>query len=378
MLACETMQLYEGDRDGFARLVEVMEPVDIRPNDRRAAVLPPVMGQPLAPPTNSPRMPSALPEPNIPAPGSPPPPPKALPLPSDTPEPGSFSNPPISTPAPPAPPSEAPVSPPKAAPQTPAATLPPRSEPMPAAARLAKKPIVKQPAKLSLEDPQAANPEPLNANKAKTSLQREPTFQPPPTKPRTKLPAVPAPPMPRADVPAAVPTPPPPAPTLDSVNALPQAVAPKPQRQNTIASPDSRSPSARDQGRPLIQRTQSVSQASAFAAAGNPLLGTQIGGAIRPVGARTPQITRQVVASAKGALAECYVNEQLFQDDAKGTVIVVIEVPKELPNRPRIETSDFSETMSACLLDAVRNLAFPGDPEGAAYRLRIPFRFRPD
>ena len=84
------------------------------------------------------------------------------------------------------------------------------------------------------------------------------------------------------------------------------------------------------------------------------------------------------MASAKGSLAECYVNEQLFQDDAKGTAVVVIEVPKELPNRPRIETSDFSETMNACLLDAVRHLTFPGDPEGAAYRLRIPFRFRPD
>ena len=64
--------------------------------------------------------------------------------------------------------------------------------------------------------------------------------------------------------------------------------------------------------------------------------------------------------------------------DSSDTTEVVIEVPKELPNRPRIETSDFSETMNACLLDAVRHLTFPGDPEGAAYRLRIPFRFRPD
>ena len=197
MLACETMQLYEGDRDGFARLVEVMEPVDIRPNDRRAAVLPPVMGQPLAPPANSPRMPSALPEPSIPAPGNLPAPPKALPMPGDTAEPGS-----LAMPLPPTTQPGAPANPPKLKPKSPAngpsATLPRRSDPMPAAARLAKRPIAKEPAKLSLEDPQASTPEPLSAHKAKTSLQREPTFQPPPTKPRTKLPEVPAPPLPRA------------------------------------------------------------------------------------------------------------------------------------------------------------------------------------
>ena len=56
-----------------------------------------------------------------------------------------------------------------------------------------------------------------------------------------------------------------------------------------------------------------------------------------------------------------------FTAEAKGTAIVIIEVPTELPNRPRIETSDFSETMNACLLDAVRKLPFLGDPEGAAY-----------
>ena len=107
-------------------------------------------------------------------------------------------------------------------------------------------------------------------------------------------------------------------------------------------------------------------------------LGTDIGRAARPIAPRSPQSTRQVISAAKGDLAECYVNEQLFQEAAKGTAIVIIEVPKELPNLPRIETSDFTDTMNVCLLEAVRNLPFPGDPEGAVYRLRVPFRFRPD
>ena len=381
-LACETMQLYEGDRDGFSRLVEVMDPVDIRPNDRRAVALPPTMGQPLAPPTASPGMPRSVPAP--PATGFPQP--GAIPMPPATPPAGALPAPTPGAPLPPTPAFPQPgvkpkpptsVSPPASGGQS--ARLPEPISEMPDAARLAKKPLPKQTARLSLDEPQSAAPKRIPAApKANTDLRRKPTFEPPPTKPRAKLPAVPAAPMPRADVPVAIPSTPPPAPSMVLENEPPQPLALKSKVKSSVDGLDKAGPSARDQGRPLIKRTEPLSQPSAFGTADNPLLGTEIGGAMRPVGPRTPQITRQVVGSAKGALAECYVNEQLFQDDAKGTAVVVIEVPKELPNRPRIETSDFSETMNACLLDAVRQLPFPGDPEGAAYRLRIPFRFRPD
>ncbi|MDE0883725.1 MAG: hypothetical protein OSB21_14125, partial [Myxococcota bacterium] len=33
--ACESAQLYDGDRDPFARLIEVMEPMDISPADKQ-------------------------------------------------------------------------------------------------------------------------------------------------------------------------------------------------------------------------------------------------------------------------------------------------------------------------------------------------------
>jgi hypothetical protein len=210
---------------------------------------------------------------------------------------------------------------------------------------------------------------------------------------RTAAPAAPA-PMPAPSVPAPPPAlpraePKPATATLIDESATPEPPPPAPEASPrpvpATLEPDTAQPTARDRGRPLIQRSNKVNSASAsgatFASADGQTgvaFGAQIGGAARPIGVRSPDTTRQIIGSAKGTLAECYVNEQLFTAEAKGTAIVIIEVPTELPNRPRIETSDFSETMNACLLDAVRKLPFPGDPEGAAYRLRIPFRFRPD
>ena len=377
-LGCESVPLYEGDRDPFARMIDVIEPIDISPTDRTgivprysAAVPPPPasIAKPTAPPTMPSRRLPKSPQ-KIQKIPSPPPATPVVPQASKTPSPPT-------TTAPKSPPQS--VKTPQVRPQ-----LPPPSPP--SAARLAVAPKPSQSATLDFEDAERAQPQKTETRliaDPKRGDKRKLAVSAPPSAPKEKLPNVAT--APSQPVEPLAKVPPPPTPTPSSVSGAPGAL-------NSIASAaepaltlDDGQPSARDRGRPLIKRSNKVSQSAkpqaGFASldgASSTEFGTQIGGMARPVGIRTPKTTRKVVSSAKGMLAECYVNEQLFQDDAKGTAVVVIEIPKEFPNRPRIETSDFSDTMNACLLDAVRHLPFPGDPEGAAYRLRIPFRFRPD
>ena len=39
-LGCESIPLYEGDSDPFARMIDVIEPIDISPTDRGSIVPP--------------------------------------------------------------------------------------------------------------------------------------------------------------------------------------------------------------------------------------------------------------------------------------------------------------------------------------------------
>jgi len=390
-LGCESIPLYEGDRDPFARMIEVIEPIDISPTDRSR--VPSLAGSKI------PAVPAALPATPLPTPQQPTPP--TLQLTPTVPAPAAAIPEAPKAPAVPSPPQIAPpASPPKMAPPAsppqmapPASPSQPSKQPqvraqlpppmLPSADRLAIATHSGPRPTLNLDDAQAAAPKSPNKKlitDPKRGEARTLAVKAPAQAPKEKLPSVPAPPS--APTERAANIPPPPIPAPNETNSMNES---SPQAKDSQLALDDGLPTARDRGRPLIKRSnkvaQSAQQRAGFASldgASSSELGAQIGGMARPVGVRTPQITRHVVSSAKGMLAECYVNEQLFQDDAKGTAIVVIEIPKELPNRPRIETSDFSDTMNACLLDAVRNLPFPGDPEGAVYRLRIPFRFRPD
>ena len=384
--ACESIPLYEGDRDPFARMIDVIEPIDISPTDRGTLGLP-TTAKVNAPPASlaaplprSERNPQPVPKtasviPSLPTP--------AIPAPVKAPQKTTVPQPP----------------PTSSSDETALDERPPSSiaglsnrqqlprQALPDAARLAVIPKpVSQPS-LDLDDAKASVPkgqsQRLEAD-PKQGDARTLAVAAPPSPPKEKLPAVPTPPPAPSQAVAALPTPPQPAPSRPRAQPDPVSLASS-KPSSSESAPDGDQPTARDRGRPLIKRSNKVAQTGPGEAGFSSLdgeshseLGTQIGGMARPVGIRTPQVTRAVVSSAKGMLAECYVNEQLFQDDAKGTAVVVIEVPKAFPNRPRIETSDFSDTMNACLLDAVRNLPFPGDPEGAVYRLRIPFRFRPD
>ena len=390
-LGCESIPLYEGDRDPFARMIEVIEPIDISPTDRsrvpslagsKIPAVPAALPAAPLPPPQQPTPPTLQLTPTVPAPAAIPAAPRAPAVPSP---------PQIAPPASPpqiAPPASPPQMAPPASPSEPSkqpkvrAQLPPPM--LPSANRLAIAPHSSgAPPTLNLDDAQAAAPKSPTKKlitDPKRGEKRRLAVKAPAQAPKEKLPSVPGPPPTTNQQAANIPPPPPPAP--GETKSMNESLS---QTKDSQLALDDGQPTARDRGRPLIKRSnkvaQSAQQRAGFASldgASSTELGAQIGGMARPVGVRTPQITRQVVSSAKGMLAECYVNEQLFQDDAKGTAIVVIEIPKELPNRPRIETSDFSDTMNACLLDTVRNLPFPGDPEGAVYRLRIPFRFRPD
>jgi hypothetical protein len=335
--ACESAQLYDGDRDPFARLIEVMEPMDISPADKQVPL-------PLARPKALSAAPLALPA----APSRVAPTPSASPslsLEPAVPEKRVDKAYPYA--------SKTPV--PKAAP---APLAEPQAEPAPFAEPLAEPTPFAEPlaAPAPLAEPQA-EPAPFAEPLAEPAPFAEPLAEPAPF---AEPLAEPAP----FTEPLAEPAP--------SAKAEP------------IDEP--KGPTARERGRNIVARSNRSAEArpdppSAFSSLdgqSGSALSANIGGADRPVAPRSSESTRAVISSAKGDLAECYINERLFQDAAQGSVIVVIEVPVELPNRPRIETSDFSETMNACLLDAVRRLPFPGDPSGALYSLRVPFRFRPD
>jgi hypothetical protein len=158
-----------------------------------------------------------------------------------------------------------------------------------------------------------------------------------------------------------------------------------------IDDPDTRSeavPTARDQGRGLIRRVREERRGSGDTPAFAPADGTNYNTSFdenslfdedaRPQQQRTPELTRKLLGDAKGELAECYVNERLFNANASGAVVVTIEVPKVLPNTIIIEQTSFSKQFDDCVANALKFISFPADPSGESYRLRVPFRFRPE
>ena len=96
----------------------------------------------------------------------------------------------------------------------------------------------------------------------------------------------------------------------------------------------------------------------------------------RPKGPRDPDGNRALIGKRKGPLSDCYVNERLRDENASGTIKLLIEVPDTLPNKVSVMRSEFSKAMGNCVRRALSDVPFPGDPSGKAYRFAIPFTFR--
>ncbi|MAO84795.1 MAG: hypothetical protein CMH50_13085 [Myxococcales bacterium] len=96
----------------------------------------------------------------------------------------------------------------------------------------------------------------------------------------------------------------------------------------------------------------------------------------RPTGPRDPDGNRALIGKRKGPLSDCYVDERLRDETAAGTIKLLIEVPKTLPNKVSVMRSEFSKGMGACVRRALSDIPFPGDPGGKTYRFAIPFTFR--
>ena len=350
-ISCQSMSLYEGDRDPFARMIDVIEPIDISPSDRQPALRPPgnVAALPPSPPS-VPAMPGAAPpDAACPAPnaaGAE----RASPAPTlalDAPDPPAPAAPVAASSVPPAPPAAIPAPPaavadPGAEPGGVGASEPSsRSDGTPASSRprrVCAEAAPPVPAPSANEEPPAVATTPPATPPAQPSQAPEPAPTPAEdplplaSDERTAAPAAPA-PMPAPSVPAPPPASPRAEPKPATATLIDESATPEPPPTAPEASSrpvpatlePAAQPTARDRGRPLIQRSNKVNSASAsgatFASADGQTgvaFGAQIGGAARPIGVRSPDTTRQIIGSAKGTLAECYVNEQLFTAEAKG------------------------------------------------------------
>ncbi|MBM65707.1 MAG: hypothetical protein CMH55_05675 [Myxococcales bacterium] len=337
-LACAPIQLYEGDRAAFDRMLDVMEPMEITTEDRHLPRPAPLISHtkaPVGPPVTS--RPAVAPGPAAPPAGAPVPRPR-----------------PRQTPA------TAPGAGPSLDLTAPAAAPAPARRPRPET----RSPTVPTPTKKREEKKAAPGPTPI------------------PKTPKTKTPPLPKAPAP----PAPPPTPAPKIPGAPKPPAAPDVPRPK--------IPAAEAPKREKPKRQLISRSPTkpkteAGEASAWASADGLTSGTpeadsgeDVGlddlfpPAPRPKGPRDPDGNRALIGKRKGPLSDCYVNERLRDEGAAGTIKLLIEVPETLPNKVSVMRSEFSKAMGACVSRALSDVPFPGDPAGKSYRFAIPFTFR--
>lgn len=335
-LACAPIQLYEGDRAAFDRMLEVMEPMEITTEDRHLPRPAPLISN-----TKAPVQPAVSTRPS-PAP----------------------VRPPAGTPVPRPRPSQSPATAPGAGPSL------DLTAPSPAAASARPQ----KPAPTAPEPPTPFNKrDPDKDVIGPRSIPKPPKTKTPPV---PKAPARPAPPpTPDPQVPAA---PKPPAKPDVPRPKIPAAEAPKREK-----------PKRQLINRSATERKEASGEASAWASADGLTSGTpeadsgeDVGlddlfpPAPRPKGPRDPDGNRALIGKRKGPLSDCYVNERLRDEGAAGTIKLLIEVPETLPNNVSVMRSEFSKAMGACVSRALSDVPFPGDPGGKSYRFAIPFTFR--